>query len=144
MSSTLAMGEQTGQQEAAASTHRGAACTAQRHTCKWRSELWNECSQLSPHSLENKQMNWQDYTSVWASVIVKNFDHTQSQCTYQMLYIGPAVLLYLVWCPNPLPGPQEHKSNHSLQLGGCQWTQSHHPVDTLIARHPSSTTKLLV
>lgn len=40
--------------------------------------------------------------------------HNAVLSTYQMLCIWPAALLCLVWCPNPQPGPQEHKSNHSL------------------------------
>lgn len=54
MFSTQAAGEQTAQQEAAASTPPEAECRAQRHTCRWRSVSWSECSLLSLHSLQVK------------------------------------------------------------------------------------------
>lgn len=149
MSSTQAAGERIAQQGAAASTRREAGCTARHHTCIWMSASWSECWLLSPHSLENEQVSFNTHcTSIWASVMnihSGTCDLTHAVlCTYRRLYIGPAVLLCLVWCPSLQPGPRGHKSNHSLLSGGCQWTQSRRPVDKWITYHPSSTMNFLM
>lgn len=145
MSSTQAAGEQTAQRGAAASAHPEAGYTTQHHTCRWTSGSLSECWLLSPHSLENEQTSyWSAHfkCTIMKSVFKLVTSHTHGLCTYPRLYIGPAVLLCLVWCPSLQPGPQVHKSNHSLLWGGCQWTQSHHPVEKLKTCYPRGTMDL--